>query len=185
MPTWRQYLLPALPPLFVLLALAWERRPPARLVRALVFVTVGIGLAPTLVPLVQSRGATSLMAALSDGGAIRTALERSGVRGPVATLSPQFLGATRAVPDRRFATGPFYFRSHALLLDEREAGFRLVSADRLDALDAAPPAAVLVGGEGGWSSGDAALDARLERWALTRRYRRFPLDSARFRLYVR
>lgn len=89
------------------------------------------------------------------------------------------------MPDRRFATGPFYFRSHALLVDEREAGFRLVSADRLDALDRAPPAAVLVGGEGGWSSGDAALDARLEHWARTRRYRRFPLDSARFRLYVR
>jgi hypothetical protein len=185
MPTWRQYLLPALPPLFVLLALDWERRPPARWVRALFLATLGIGLAPTLVALAQSRGATSLMAALSDGGAIRTALERAGVRGPVATLSPQFLGATRAVPDRRFSTGPFYFRSHGLLLDEREAGFRLVSADRLDALDAAPPAAVLVGGEGGWSSGDAALDARLERWALTRHYRRFPLDSARFRLYVR
>lgn len=78
MPTWRQYLLPALPPLFVLLALAWERVPPARWVRLLVIATVVAGLAPTLVTLTQSRGATSLIAALSDGGAIRTALERSG-----------------------------------------------------------------------------------------------------------
>lgn len=185
MPTWRQYLLPALPPLFVLLALEWTRMPPPRWVRWLAVVTVGAGLAPTLVAAAQSRGATSLPAALSDGGAVRTALERGAVHGPVATLSPQFLGATRAVPDRRFATGPFYFRSHALLVDEREAGFRLVSADRLDALDQEPPTAVLVGGEGGWSSGDAALDARLERWAQARRYRRLPLDSARFRLYVR
>uniref|UniRef100_UPI002413C872 DUF2029 domain-containing protein n=1 Tax=Sphingomonas echinoides TaxID=59803 RepID=UPI002413C872 len=32
-PTWRQYLLPMLPPLFVLLALAWQQRPPGRRVR--------------------------------------------------------------------------------------------------------------------------------------------------------
>lgn len=186
LPTWRQYLLPALPPLFVLLALEWQRANPARWMRVLVAVTIGAGLAPTLIKAAQSRGATSLPAALREGNAIARALDQAGVRGPVPTLSPQFLGATHALPDRRFATGPFYFRSHALLPAEREAALHLVSADRLAALDRAPPAAILVGGEGGWSSGDAALDARLERWALTRRgYRAAPIASARFRLYLR
>ncbi|WP_241659694.1 DUF2029 domain-containing protein [Sphingomonas glacialis] len=185
LPTWRQYLLPALPPLFVLLALEWQRARPARWMRALVAVTLGAGLAPTLITAIQSRGATSLPAALSEARAIGAALDRAGVRDGVATLSPQFLGATHALPDRRFATGPFYFRSHALLPADREAAMHLVSADRLAAVDRSPPATVLVGGEGGWSSGDVALDARLEEWARTRQYRAVPLDSARFRLYIR
>ncbi|QBM77198.1 DUF2029 domain-containing protein [Sphingomonas sp. AAP5] len=185
LPTWRQYLLPALPPLFVLLALEWQRARPARWMRVAAAVSVGAGLAPTLIEAAQSRGATSLLAAVGEGRAIALALDQAGVRGPVATLSPQFLGATHALPDRRFATGPFYFRSHALLPAPREAAMHLVSADRLVGLDQAPPAAILVGGEGGWSSGDATLDARLERWALMRHYRAVPIASARFRLYVR
>jgi hypothetical protein len=185
LPTWRQYLLPALPPLFVMLALESQRARPARWMRVMVAVSVGAGLAPTLIEAAQSRGATSLLAAVSEGRAIAVALDQAGVRGPIATLSPQFLGATHALPDRRFATGPFYFRSHALLPAPREAAMHLVSADRLVGLDQAPPAAILVGGEGGWSSGDAMLDARLERWALMRHYRAVPIASARFRLYVR
>lgn len=185
LPTWRQYLLPALPPLFVLLALEWQRARPARWIRVGIAVSVGAGLAPTLIAVAQSRGATSLPAALREGGVIQQALDAAEVSGPVATLSPQFLGATHALPDRRFATGPFYFRSHALLTAEREAAMALVSADRLASLDRAPPAAILVGGEGGWSSGDAMIDARLERWAQMRRYRVVPIASARFRLYVR
>lgn len=185
LPTWRQYLLPVLPPLFVLLALEWQRARPARWMRVAVAVMVGAGLAPTLIKAAQSRGATSLPSALAEGGKIQAALDQAGVRGSVATLSPQFLGATHALLDRRFATGPFYFRSHALLSADREAALHLVSADRLAALDQAPPAAILVGGEGGWSSGDAALDAKLEHWALMRRYRAVAIANARFRLYVR
>ncbi|WP_457349956.1 DUF2029 domain-containing protein [Sphingomonas sp. UYP23] len=184
LPTWRQYLLPALPPLFVLLALEWQRARPARWMRVLFAVTLGAGIAPTLIAVTQSRGATSLPTALSEGRAIGVALSRAGVSDGVATLSPQFLGATHALPDCRFATGPFYFRSHALLPADREAALKLVSADRLAALDRSPPAAVLVGGEGGWSSGDPTLDARLEQWARARHYRAVPIDSVRFRLYV-
>ncbi|MBN9940449.1 hypothetical protein JND29_15310, partial [Listeria monocytogenes] len=38
-PTWRQYLLPVLPPLFVVLALVWDRAPPGRGLRILTVVT--------------------------------------------------------------------------------------------------------------------------------------------------
>jgi hypothetical protein len=47
------------------------------------------------------------------------------------------------------------------------------------------PAAILVGGEAKWSSGNPALDARLENWAIAHRYRAVPVASPRFRLYVR
>ena len=46
----------------------------------------------------------------------------------------------------------------------------MVSRDRIDAAFSPsewyPPSAILVGGEGPWTSGDAALDAVLERWAV-------------------
>jgi hypothetical protein len=47
------------------------------------------------------------------------------------------------------------------------------------------PAAILVGGEAKWSSGNPALDARLENWATAHDYRAVPVASPRFRLYVR
>ncbi len=184
MPTWRQYLLPALPPLFVLLALEWDRRPPGPRGRVVAVVTLCAGLAPTLLTTVQGFGATGMPAAIREGAAIRAGLDAAAVSGAVATLSPQFLAATGRVSDPRFATGPFYFRSHAIVPATEEARLHLVSGDRLDTLDRAPPAAVLVGGEGAWTSGDPALDAVLEGWARDRGYRRVPLASARFRLFV-
>jgi len=233
-PTWRQYLLPLLPPLFVLLALAWAQRPPVRWVRIVTVVFVCAGLAPTVVGLIVGGGGGTgrvpMLAALRDGRAVRDALDRAGGGGPVATLSPQFLAATGRLPDGRFATGPFYFRSHALVAPGAEAGLHLVSGDRLAALATPPisaspakagaqsrrsrwvsatpdnppvatgprpspgkveggstlmPAAILVGGEAKWSSGNPALDARLENWAIAHRYRAVPVASPRFRLYVR
>jgi len=47
------------------------------------------------------------------------------------------------------------------------------------------PAAILVGGEAKWSSGNPDLDARLENWAIAHSYRAVPVASPRFRLYVR
>jgi hypothetical protein len=233
-PTWRQYLLPMLPPLFVLLALAWEQHPPVRWVRIAAVVLVCAGVAPRIAGLVAGGGGGTgrvpLLAALRDGRAVRAALDRAGVAGPVATLSPQFLAATGRLPDARFATGPFYFRSHALVAPGAEAGLRLVSGDRLDVLASSPastspakagaqlrperyralrsptstsatgprpspgkgegsstvmPAAILVGGEDKWSSGNPALDIRLERWAIAHQYRAVRVASPRFRLYVR
>ena len=237
-PTWRQYLLPLLPPLFVLLALAWAQRPPVRWVRIVTVVFVCAGLAPTVAGLIVGGGGGTgrvpMLAALRDGRALRAAFDRAGVVGPVATLSPQFLAATGRLPDVRFATGPFYFRSHALVAPGAEAGLHLVSGDRLGALAMPPvsaspakagaqlrpegyralrsptstsatgprpspgkrskdgvgngsrlPAAILVGGEAKWSSGNPALDARLENWAIAHDYRAVPVASPRLRLYVR
>jgi len=237
-PTWRQYLLPLLPPLFVLLALALGERPPARWVRIVTVVFACAGLAPTVAGLIGGGGGGTgrvpMLAALRDGRAVRDALDRAEVAGPVASLSPQFLAATGRLPDARFATGPFYFRSHALVARGAETGLHLVSGDRLDVLatppmsaspakaggqlrrstwvratsdnapvatrprpspgkrsgdgvgnGSRPPAAILVGGEAKWSSGNPALDARLEHWAIAHRYRAAPVASPRFRLYVR
>lgn len=171
-PTWRQYLLPMLVPLFVRMALAWQARPPARGWRIAAVVFACAGLAPSVAAVVQ--GGT-----LGEGVAVARAI---GVYRDVATLSPQLLGRA---PDRRFATGPFYFRSRTLLTAGRERAFHLVSQARTGVLARDPPAFILVGGEGAWSSGDDRLDAALERWAIANGYGLERRIGARFRLYAR
>lgn len=174
-PTWRQYWLPALPPLFVWLALRWQAQPPGRNLRIAAVVFAVAGLAPSVESVIRG-------GSLADGMAATRALAAQPIAGPVATLSPQLLPAATPL-DRRFAPGPFYFRSAALLTAPEERRLHLLSRARLTALHDSPPAAILVGGEGHWSSGDDALDATLERWAVANGW---PLTRriGRFRLYV-
>ncbi|MFC3578569.1 glycosyltransferase family 39 protein [Sphingomonas hylomeconis] len=183
-PTWRQYLLPLLPMLFVRLAIGWQVAPPGRRTRIALVVFVCAGLAPSLEAVIRARPGIPMTDALRHGGAIRTALDRAGVTGPVATLAPQFLPATGRLPDARFAAGPFYFRSHALLSPSDEAIVHVAAQDTLGIAFARPPAAILTGGEGPWTSGDAELDEVLERWALRHGWRRQAVAGGRFRLYV-
>ncbi|MGK6319133.1 DUF2029 domain-containing protein [Sphingomonas sp. DT-204] len=181
-PTWRQYLLPLLPPLFVALSMRWREQPPARALRIAFAVFAGAGLVPSVVALAAGGG---LSAAIAEGRAIRATLDAAGVQGPIATLAPQFVPATGRPLDPRFATGPFYFRSRGLLAARGEAAAHLVGRDRLaHGLASVPPAAILVGGEGRWTSGDDRLDKVLEDWAIAGGWRRAPVASARFRLYV-
>ncbi|PCD04815.1 DUF2029 domain-containing protein [Sphingomonas spermidinifaciens] len=173
-PTWRQYLLPALPPLFVMAALGLQRAVPTRTMRLAVVPLVAAGLTPSLIALVQGGG---ILPAMRERAAIARVLAG---RGPVATLSPQFV----ADPDSRFATGPFAFRIRRFLSPADEGARRIVTPRTLAAQFAArPPAAILVGGEGKWTSGDDALEAPLEAWARGQGWRQVPV-SARFRLWA-
>ena len=176
-PTWRQYLLPALPPLFVLLARAWTKQPPSQRTRIALAIFVAAGLAPSIVALITAQ--TSMAYAVSEGARLKRAMDAAYVRGPVATLSPQFLAATGRLPDRVFATGPFYFRSRNLLDARGETRLYLMAQDRPRLT--AP--AVLTGGEGAWSSGDDALDTRLATIARDAGYQEIPVG--RWHLFVR
>lgn len=181
-PTWRQYLLPMLPPLFVRLGLAWQARPPGRAMRIACAVFVVAGLAPSALSLA---GELPLLTAIRDGAAIRAAMDRAGAAGPIATLSPQFVPASGRRIDPRFATGPFYFRSDRLLSAAEEARFGLLSRRRAAAaLAGRPPGTILIGGEGAWTSGDARLDETLEAVARAAGWRLVPVAGTPFRLYL-
>ena len=164
-PTWRQYLLPLLPPLFVALASAWSRSPPDRAMRVAAVVFAAAGLAPTTAALVA--GGAGMPTAFGEMRSVRAALDAAGVRGPVATLSPQFLPLTGRLPDHLLATGPFVFRSRL-----RPDGWERLHLVPRNALNTTPlPDAVLVGGEGKWTAGDDRLDAALAAEAARRGYR--------------
>jgi len=181
-PTWRQYLLPMLPPLFVRLAIGWSVVPPERRTRVAMVVFACAGLAPSIAALGSG---LPLLEAMRQGYAIRATMDANAVRGPVATLAPQFLAATGRLPDPRLATGPFYFRSRGLLDSADENADHLVGRDTLAAhFAAAPPPALLTGGESGWTSGDAALDIPLAHWAAAHGYRAVAIPGGRFTLYL-
>jgi hypothetical protein len=183
-PTWRQYLLPMLPPLFVRLARLWARSPPARWERIVFASFVAAGLAPTGIALARAaRDGLPMARAIADGEAIGRALDDAGVTGEIATLSPQFLPGAGRLPDPRFAAGPFYFRSSGLISDADERRFHLVSADRL-AAERLPPL-VLLGGEAAWSAGNPALDAALERVAAPDAIGVLRISGGRFRILIR
>lgn len=181
-PTWRQYLLPMLPPLFVRLALAWERSPPGRWERIAFVTFFCAGLAPSVEAVVLTALHGAPMAnAVSDGARLTAAMDRQHINGTVATLSPQYVAATGRAIDPRFAAGPFYFRSHDLLDPASERTLNLLSAKNLG--QAPPPDAVLVGGDADAEGGDAALEARLAAWAAPRAVGIERLNG-KFTLYV-
>ncbi len=177
-PTWRQYLLPMLPALFVRLALVWHAHPPGKAMRIAAVAFACAGLAPTIEAVAS--GGIPMRDAMRDASAVRQTLDREHVTGPVATLSPQFLPG-RAI-DPRFATGPFYFRSTALLDARQEYALHLVSQARTHLLGY--PSAILTGGEGTWSSGDDRIDAALAAYARHHGYSAVPVPDTRFTLYV-
>lgn len=177
-PTWRQYLIPLLPPLFVQAARLWTKAPPGRVAIRLLAALAGVGLLPTLL----SFGMPTLVSANAESRAIGSALRRHGVTGPVATLAPQFLPAAGALPDRRFAAGPFLFRTHGLVTPAAARSLGAVTLDTLptDAL----PAAVLIGGEGLWASGNPDLDRKLEARAQATGYIR-AAETRHLQLYLK
>ncbi len=175
-PTWRQYLLPALPALFVRLSMI---PPPSRAWRITVAIFATAGLAPSAAALADSDG-LSLTVALREGQAIGRTLDQHGVEGPIATLSPQMLPAANRLPDPTFATGPFYFRSTHLLAASKEHALHLISRARVN-LDGST---ILTGGEAPATSGDASLDRALSHAALDAGYAAIPVPGTRFTLYV-
>ncbi len=175
-PTWRQYLLPALPALFVRLSLI---PPPSRAWRIAFAVFAAAGIAPSIAALADSDG-LSLTQALRGGRAVGRVLDQHGLAGPIATLSPQILPAANRQPDPAFATGPFYFRSTKLLDATQEHALHLISRARMK-LDGST---ILTGGEGPATSGDASLDQALATAARDAGYEPIPIPGTRFTAFT-
>lgn len=186
-PTWRQYLLPLLVPLAVRAALIWQDRPPRAGLRVALVVFALAGMAPSAVAVGTAIATEApLLVAMRQGAQVRQIGDAAAIRGPVATLSPQFMPATGRSLDPRFAAGPFFFRSHQLIDAAAERRFALVSADRIAAAIAMrPPSAILTGGEAAWTSGDPRLDRQLAAAAVAAGYRPIAVPGTPFTWYRR
>ncbi len=179
-PTWRQYLLPLLPPLFVALALAWTQRRPSTPVIVLFAIFAAAGLAPTVIRLINDSDRMSLVEASQQGRAIGRAMDGQDVTGPIATLAPQYLPAAGRIVAPVFAPGPFYYRSRTLLSLRQEQALHLLSRAR----PRGAPVAILTGAENGRTAGDPILDVEMARWGRSLGYRETILSGTPFRLFT-
>ena len=138
------YLLPALPPLFVLVALLFsEGGPRPRRLNAV----WALNAAAILIPLAswssQALNARVLPALDAErrSRALDAALVQQHIDGPVATLAGQYL---RNV-DPRFAAGPFLYRTTGFVSADQARDWHIVTRDRGGTLVEQPPAAIVTG----------------------------------------
>lgn len=179
-PPFTQYLVPLLPPLFARFALALDG-PPKRWHRPMLALaaagSIG-GLAYTGVQTARTikRGASDLVLAVHQG----RELAQLAAGRPIATLSPEAFAGSDTEIERGFVTGPFLFRtSDALSAEALRLGFS-PNWQRIDgALDARPPAVIVVGREAKrWPPlFPAGMDAPMIAWAQAHGYARVPLPG--------
>nr|WP_179220693.1 glycosyltransferase family 39 protein [Sphingomonas laterariae] len=189
-PVQRQYLMPLMPPLFIALGAALAAIA-SRRGRAIALAVLGLfalfGFAKAGWPMLRAATHGAPAVVVDDQAEwIGDALRAQRLTGPVASLSPERLVDSGYPVDPRFATGPFVYRSGALVSPRDAERFRVLTAGTLfAALDRAPPAAILTGYEAGTRKFSIAPDAGLIAYARARSYRAVRLPDGIGVLHIR
>ncbi|MEP6983015.1 MAG: glycosyltransferase family 39 protein [Sphingomicrobium sp.] len=162
------YLLPALPPLFVLAALLFsdgQARP--RWLRGAWALFAAAGLVPVAGWFYQAAKGDipSALDAEPRAAALDDALRAQHVQGPIATLAGQYV----ADVDPRFAAGPFLYRTKGFVSASRAHEWRIVTRDQSAPLAEQPPAAIVTGD---YPDAQPELEAELAAQAEALGYRR-------------
>ncbi len=189
-PIWKQYLMPALIPLFILtgVVLAAMPLPHARRAKWLLLVMAAVaalGFATSAGLDAQRSGAPAALRTIEEAQWIGATLRATGATpddGLIATFTPLLILDSGFELDPRFATGVFVFRSGDLRSDVELAQFHALSWRTLNAaLDAAPPLAIITGYEGRSPINRRRFpDSALSDWALRHGYvpHASPVDRA-------
>jgi 4-amino-4-deoxy-L-arabinose transferase-like glycosyltransferase len=141
------YLLPALPPLFVLTALVFSEgtaRRPWRLGAWAMFIAAGF--VPVAGWFVHAAidGLPPALDAERRSQALGAALRAQHVEGPIATLAGQYVPRGYSV-DPRFAAGPFLYRTTGFVAPEQAREWRIATRDQPAILTERPPGAIVTG----------------------------------------
>ncbi len=170
---WRQYLLPALPPLFIVLGMILtgrSTRPRTRTALFVLFALVGLA-RPARDTVVALATGWPVLETERSAHRIGATLRAAGILGPVATVSVHAVIDAGHGLDRRFATGAFVVRSSGLLSIAEADTFHVLTAEGVAAaFDSAPPAAILTGYEQASDMFPLRQDAALRDYALAHAY---------------
>jgi hypothetical protein len=142
------YLLPALPPLFVLTALllgADERRP--AWLKGVWALSIAAGIVPVAAwaVIAANAGLPPALDAQRRADALGKALRAQHISGPIATLAGQYVPDANADIDPRFAAGPFLYRTREFISAEQAQKWHVVTRDQAGSLAEHPPAAIVTG----------------------------------------
>ena len=142
------YLLPALPPLFVLAALLFsEAKQTPVWIKGVGAMSIAAGLVPVAAWTIHAAdaGIAPALDAQRRADALGAALREHQIVGPIATLAGQFVPDAGAEIDPRFAAGPFLYRTTAFVTDQQAREWNVVTRDRPGDLAEVPPAAFVAG----------------------------------------
>ena len=162
-PSFRQYWIPALPPLFLCLGLAFGRWPAllSRRMKLLWAVLAVMGLATAVV---QLGGAlwhgSQAVATERSNRAINALMDRHGVSGVVAGLDPDTFAGSRRTVDPRFAGGPFLYRTYRQISDTQKRAWHITTFADPAMLVSDPPAAIVTLRQ----TKEGTKTERLNRW---------------------
>ena len=144
------YLVPMLPPLFVLVGLELsQERVPSQLLRFAGGASAAIALVwpASCIGETVIHGAFPLIDAEARSKEIGDELRARGMHGTIAGLSEQYLVDSGHALDSRFAAGPFLFRSVGLVSADQAAKWHIVTRDQYASIAASSPGAIVTGGE--------------------------------------
>ncbi len=187
-PTYKQYFICVLPPLYVALGVASGHLPRAARWTLGAFAALAIaGLAFAGVRDWRREGAPAALAVTATAHRVGATTRAAGVTGEIATLSPLRVIDSGLPLDRRFATGVFVYRSARLRTAAELERWHAVGPQTLAAaFDQSPPALLLTGYEGPSAVNRRIFpDATLEDWARAHRYRQEPMPDGRGTLWLR
>lgn len=187
-PTWRQYFLPVFIPLFIRLSLVrWPVGRSGRAMLAALALSGLIGPLPRLKTLwlASVTGHWPLIDARRESRWVGSTMSANEVSGNIVTLSLHAMIDSGVPLDRRFAAGPFTYRTADAIDDDRQRRLNIVSPRTLSReLDREPPAAILVGYESGQNLDRHGLDLPLRAYAETHGFRRFSSPHGEAQLYL-
>ncbi|PTQ09893.1 hypothetical protein CLG96_12065 [Sphingomonas oleivorans] len=188
-PTWRQYFLPMLAPLFARAALVPLPKGNMRRIGttlALILAVVGSLKHAKYLGHAASSGEWNILTLSRQAHWIGREVHATGAGGPIATLSPHLMIDSGLPLMPEFATGPFAYRTGDRIDRERQLGLVMTSPSGVaQRLDCAAPAAIITGLESHHHIDRIGLDTPLRRYAQAHGYRLLRYPGSEAELYVR
>lgn len=179
-PTWRQYAMPLLPPLFIGLGLVWqehgERGGGVSSLAKYAFILASIaGLGQPLFQVWKSTmgDEANPLTIQAEGAFLASEAAALGLDGPVASLSPEVVLASGLPLDPTFATGPFAYRTGDMIaVEDRDALHIATHGSVGDYLARTQPDAIVTGYENFDHVDALGLEVPIEEYARGAGYRR-------------
>lgn len=182
-PTWRQYAMPLLPPLFVGLGLAWQEtgkkvsKTPSTIQSAMLVAAI-IGIGQPVYQIWQGTvgSASSPLTISKEGAYLANEARTAGLDGQSVSLSPEVVLASGLPLDPTFATGPFAYRTGSMIPPADRRAMKVTSLESVEAyLEKTRPDTIVTGYENFDHVDTLGLEAPIEAFAGAHGYRR--IDS--------
>lgn len=189
-PTWRQYAMPLLPPLFIGLGLVWgdvgdkpSNTPFAAKLALLIAAIIGIG-QPVFQLWQGTLGSDASPLTISKEGAyLAKEARNAGLAGESVSLSPEVVLASGLPLDPTFATGPFAYRTGSMIPPADRRTMKVTSVATIEAyLEQNRPDTIVTGYENFDHVDALGLETPIEAYAKANGYRRIesPFGEAVF-----